>query len=390
MLVDRLVRSGRFRTVLHFDKPMSAEALVHALVASRGRSDQRRRVALQTVARVLHLRDRKTVKYRTCIVAGRWTAKLGLRRPDAHVQYVETTMRRYGFGARPTVVLAYPTNDDLPSLIDVIAPDLVVADVVDDARTWHAATSQHYRQWNAEGSPEYDRIDLNYEEVLARSDVVLANCAPVAESMREFAPTVHVVPNACDLSPLPLRVRGRHPRELRGLQGPIVGYVGNLSSRIDIDLVEAVARARPGWQYVFVGSAHIDRDILRLDALANVHFLGVKSYARTRALVRHFDVGIVPHLANEMTRAMNPLKAYVYCAEGVPVVSTPIDNLGELRELVAVADGPDQFVSAIEDALRAGRRAPDGDRLRPYSWEARVEQIMRLVDSAFTASTASD
>jgi glycosyltransferase involved in cell wall biosynthesis len=200
--------------------------------------------------------------------------------------------------------------------------------------------------------------------------------------MRAFAPEVHVVPNACDLEGAATPVSTDRPRELRGLPGPIVGYVGNLSSRIDIDLVEAIARLRPQWQFVFIGSAHIDRDILRLDALPNVHFLGVKPYERTRELVRHFDVGIIPHLDNEMTRSMNPLKAYVYCAGGVPVVSTAIDNLDAIADLVTVAHTRDEFVDAIEQALRAGRRPPDLDALAPHAWPARVDDVMRLIDAA--------
>ena len=38
-------------------------------------------------------------------------------------------------------------------------------------------------------------------------------------------------------------------------------------------------------------------------------------------VVAHFDVALIPHVDNEMTRAMNPLKAFVYCAAGTPVVS---------------------------------------------------------------------
>ena len=60
------------------------------------------------------------------------------------------------------------------------------------------------------------------------------------------------------------------PAELRALSGPVIGYVGNLSDRIDLDLLDDLVRARPDWQFVFVGSAHLDRTILRLDRHDNV------------------------------------------------------------------------------------------------------------------------
>ena len=116
---------------------------------------------------------------------------------------------------------------------------------------------------------------------------------------------------------------------------------------------------------MFVGSAHLDRSILRLESEPNVHFVGVKPYEETLRFIEHFDVALIPHLDNEMTRSMNPLKAFVYCAAGVPVVSTPIANLDELADLITVAEGPIEFAAAIEDALRAGRRPPDAETLAP-------------------------
>ena len=209
---------------------------------------------------------------------------------------------------------------------------------------------------------------------------MLANCAPVAERMSEFADDVHVVPNGWEASngtgP------GARPAELRSLTGPVIGYVGNMSDRIDIDLLDDLARARPTWQFVFIGSAHLDQTILRLDRHANVHFVGVKPYEEAKRFIRHFDVALIPHLDNDMTRSMNPLKAFVYCAEGIPVVSTPIANMDELGDLITVAKGVDGFLDAIEDALATGRREPDLEVLAPHSWERRVEQVLALVDEA--------
>jgi hypothetical protein len=109
-----------------------------------------------------------------------------------------------------------------------------------------------------------------------------------------------------------------------------------------------------------------------------------------QAYLAHFDVALVPHVDNEMTRSMNPLKAYVYAAAGLPIVSTPVANLGELEGFVTVAAGPDAFVAAIERALREGGHRPDVDALRPHSWSARVAQVMSLVDAALAAPAPGD
>src|SRR4029077_12264333 len=99
--------------------------------------------------------------------------------------------------------------------------------------------------------------------------------------------------------------------------------------------------------------------ILQLESEPNTHFVGVKPYEETLRFVEHFDVALIPHVDNEMTRSMNPLKAFVYCAAGVPVVSTPVANLGELAGLVTIARDANAFAAAIEASLRSGRCTRD-------------------------------
>jgi glycosyltransferase involved in cell wall biosynthesis len=280
---------------------------------------------------------------------------------------VRSVLRREGIGQQPLMVWVYPTSSFFPDVCDVLDPDIVVADIVDDNRAWYTP-----------GTPAYDRLSENYADVLARSDVVLANCESVAASMRTFAPRVEVLPNACELpdgAPL-----GARPPELRGLQGPVIGYAGNLSDRIDIDLLEQLVRARRDWSFVFIGSTHLDRTALQLEREPNVRFIGTMPYGEAQAVIRHFDVALIPHRDNDMTRSMNPLKAYVYASLGVPIVSTPVANLEELQDFITVAEGPDESVAAIEAALRSGRRVPEREALAPHSWQVRVERVLDLVD----------
>ncbi len=374
MVLEYLRRSGRVGTIVHFDNPITPEQLARTWRAGSGATaDQGQLVVRQTLRRIARQRRSGAVNHHTFVYGGSRSRRLGLPRRGDYVDHVQAVLRRHGIGKRPFAVWAYPTNTDLPLLIDALDPDLVVADVVDDNRTWFLP-----------GTPEHDRADLNYEQVLHRSDLVIANCDPVAESMRRFVADVHVVPNGLvlpDGSP-----RGRRPEPIRDLAGPIIGYVGNLSSRIDIDLLDHLARARPAWQFAFIGSAHLDSSILRLRALPNVHFLGVKPHDEANRYLEHFDVALIPHLDNEMTRAMNPLKAFVYCAAGVPVVSTPVANLGDLEGLISVAHGVDGFLTAIEDHLRDGRRSPDLDLLRRHSWDERIRGVLDLVDASLASA----
>ena len=368
MFLKYLERSGRFGRIVHFDQPMSVEGLASLAKRSLRSSDQNRLVVAQTVRRAGRRADSTTVRRRTFLyAAGRASKALRLPTRNGYPRWVRSVLDEEGFGDRPLLCWVYPTNPFLPEVLDLLQPDVVVADVVDDNRTWYDP-----------GTDMHERLERNYAAILGRSDVVLANCEPVAESMRELGSDVAVVPNACELPDG--RPLGARPASLHGISGPIIGYAGNLSDRIDIGLLRDLARRRRDWTFVLLGSAHRDQSALDLAAEPNVRFLGTMQYEAAQDVIRHFDVALIPHLDNEMTRSMNPLKAFVYCSLGVPIVSTAVANLDELAEYLTIAEGTEGFVTAIEGALTSGRRHPDPDALRPHSWEVRVEQVLDLVD----------
>lgn len=369
MFLEELRRSPRVGRIVHFDGPTSAEAVARSYLDSlRNKADQRRLVATETMARVLHRRDEPGVVRHTFLHGGRFTSRMGRPPRWRYPEHARSILAAEGFGDRPVILWAYPANDDLPRLIDAIRPEVVVADLVDDNRTWYEAGDEHVA-----------RIEANYRDVLARADVAIANCEPVADALAGFLDEpIHVVPNGLEL--IPPGSGEPPPPFMKAMSGPVVGYVGNLSSRLDLDLIERLARARPEWNFVFVGSAHLDRSILDLDRLGNVHFPGVLPYRKVRGFLAHVDVAIIPHLDNEMTRSMNPLKAFVYASAGVPSVSTPVANLVDLGDLMTVAEGADAFIEAIEAHLARPRPSVDLDRLREHSWQQRVEAVFELID----------
>ena len=174
MFLKYLERSGRFAKIVHFDHPMSAEGLLRTAQRGIGSADQNRLVAQQTLRRMIRREDRGALRSRTFLFAGgRASRAMKLPPRSQYPSYVRSVLEREGIGKeRPVVFWVYPTNSFFPNLVDRLAPDIVVADVVDDNRTWYAP-----------GTPMYDKLQKNYAQVLARSDVVFANCDPVAQSM---------------------------------------------------------------------------------------------------------------------------------------------------------------------------------------------------------------
>jgi len=373
LLVAEVARSDSVAHTIQFDAPISASRLIQlSRPDPDGERTHNRMVHEATMRRVRGEAHDEHISRYTFVyddrpdASGRWT------RPDEFGDFVAEVLDRHRVGERDVAFWVYPTLADAPDLIDRFRPAVVVADVVDDNRTWFAA-----------GSEQHMRLTANYAATFARSDVIIANCGGVRDAMCEFDVDIEIIANACEPVRPASRRRPKPPHELAAVTGPIIGYVGNLSSRIDVALIAHLAEARPDCHVVLIGSTHAGHDVLELTRFPNVAILGPRRLDEAKRYIAAFDVAIIPHLDNDMTRAMQPLKAFVYCSMGVPVVSTSVANIDGLSELIVIAETHDEFVEAVAAALRRGRRRSSA-RLRQIvdenSWPVRARQVLQLIE----------
>ena len=381
MLVKHLAMEPRIHRIFHFDAPINffRSGGIAARTGGMSRNSHARIVLLNTLRR-RYFRGRWTKIRRdtfTFLVDSRAPGfvKRFLPSEDGYLAYLDGVFRRHDVGERRVVFWVCPNDFHFPSIEKHFRPDLVVADVIDDQRKWDIT----YKYKN--------RLHRNYREILSRSDLVFANCQPVLRSMEKFASNIHLLPNAAEILEHEAD-SWKKPQELVGMNGPVIGYVGNLDvARIDIDLLAAVATARPDWNLVFIGSMHRGREIIRLNGFRNVHFLGVRVYDKAIQYIKYFDVAIIPHLDNDLTRNMNPLKLYVYFSLHVPVVTTSIANLTGFAELTRIARTPEEFVEQIEHCLDRNPVKENRERLRELvkvnSWGERARRALELIEGEF-------
>lgn len=188
--------------------------------------------------------------------------------------------------------------------------------------------------------------------------------------------------NACD--PGHFRPEGPVSERLASIAGPRLGYVGSLDERaFDAPLVTAVALQRPDWSFVLVGPsvASVERSLRQLP---NVHLLGRLDYDELPAVMRGFDVCLIPYRLGGLIDYVHPKKFYEYLATGKPVVTTPIAGLRGLEAPHRRAASADEFVSAIQAALaETGTPARTAHRRSfglAHSWDARGEELTELLE----------
>jgi UDP-galactopyranose mutase len=228
----------------------------------------------------------------------------------------------------------------------------------------------------------------NEAELLQRADVVFTGGQSLYEAKKDRHPNVHAFPSSVEMAHFgKARAALEEPADQANIPHPRMGFFGVVDERMDIALLEAVAKARPQWQLVILGPV-VKIDPASLPRLPNLHYLGGKPYAELPRYLASWDVALMPFARNESTRFISPTKTPEYLAAGKPVVSTSIRDVvrpyGE-QGLVQIADEPEDFVRACEAALAQDRTGwlPRVDaHLSNMSWDSTWAHMKLLLDMA--------
>ena len=208
------------------------------------------------------------------------------------------------------------------------------------------------------------------QELFKKADLVFTGGQSLYESKKKQHPQVFSFPSSIDKAHFgQARQQLAQPEDQKNIAEPRMGFFGVIDERMDIDLLAAIADARPEWQLVMVGPV-VKIEPADLPQRPNIHYLGGKSYKELPAYLSGWSVALLPFAINESTRFISPTKTPEYLSAGKPVVSTPIQDVvrpyGE-KGLVEIAGSPEKFVEAIEKAL---------ERQNDQEWKTEVEAFL--------------
>src|SRR5690606_17896567 len=101
----------------------------------------------------------------------------------------------------------------------------------------------------------------------------------------------------------PSSVDREHFAQARGIEPderPTLGFYGVIDERMNLDLVVALADARPEWMIDMVGPVvKISED--DLPRRANIRYLGSRAYADLPAELGRWQVALMPFAINDST-----------------------------------------------------------------------------------------
>ncbi|WIB26930.1 hypothetical protein [Curtobacterium sp. MCSS17_015] len=296
-------------------------------------------------------------------------------RSVAHTIPLSSDRRRWWPRATPSYPRIPSSASSTPAIVwnpfTALAPEprnpfhsgrVVLLDLLDDW-TRHFAFATISRE-----------VERAYRAAFARADHVTANGEGTAALARRFGrDDVVLIPNGCDpdaFDPEPLAAGAT-----------VVGYVGKLGRRLDVDGVLATAAALPEVDFRFAGPILDPSWVAPLREMRNIALIGDVRYDRLAGLLQTFDVGWVPHRVGGGEVGGDVIKTYEYRAAGLPVLSTPIDGAGDRG-----VDGVHTASISAHAAIIGGWITDEG-RVRRHpaqlpatvTWRNKTEILVRLL-----------
>ena len=167
--------------------------------------------------------------------------------------------------------------------------------------------------------------------------------------------------------------------------GRTVGYYGAITDCTDVELIAYAARCLPENRFILVG-ANDGADLSCLERLPNVSLTDEVPYARLPEYLHAFDVCLLPYRVCEHTVAADPVKLWEYLGAGKPVVAVRLPEIERLKDLITMAEGPDEFVQGIRSSLnetdpqlKARRKAFAAGN----SWSRRCDEMQQAIAPFF-------
>ncbi|HEY9761500.1 MAG TPA: glycosyltransferase family 1 protein [Trichocoleus sp.] len=228
------------------------------------------------------------------------------------------------------------------------------------------------------------------KQLFKRADLVFTGGHSLYEAKQHQHASVHAFPSSIEVAHFSqARDLTSDPADQADIPHPRLGFYGVIDERMDLELLDGIAQARPDWQLVIIGPV-VKISPEDLPSHPNIHYLGGKSYQELPHYLAGWDVAILPFALNESTRFISPTKTPEYLAAGKPVVSTSIRDVvrpyGQ-QNLVHIADTVEDFVAAAEKAMQQAHQDAEWRQkvdafLANTSWDKTWSQMHGLIKGA--------
>ncbi|WP_297087541.1 glycosyltransferase [uncultured Draconibacterium sp.] len=163
----------------------------------------------------------------------------------------------------------------------------------------------------------------------------------------------------------------------------IIGYIGSLDHRFDIDTMEYAIKQLSEVNFEFTGDLRNKLIKDRLDGYPNVKFSPPIAPHEVPALLASYDLGVIPYIVNEVNKNIYPLKINEYLAVGVSVVLTSFAKLPEFEQIVRFATDKEEFTRQLNEELSNDSKEKIAERKAfssKNSWNNKADEFSEVLE----------
>lgn len=213
--------------------------------------------------------------------------------------------------------------------------------------------------------------------MLRKADLTIVSSKGLYEKKKKLAKRIALVKNGVDFE---LFSQGFKEEKAEKY---VIGYIGSIDNRLDLDILRFCMDAHPEWEFEFVGRVNHGETEEFLKSMPNARLRGSHSTDKLPGYLEKYSAGIIPFVKNEFTKGIYPLKINEYLAAGLPVVLTKFGLLDEFEPIASICISKESFLEALEKEIKRDTPTKRKKRrafARENAWKARAEDLSSEIE----------
>ncbi|WP_186766213.1 glycosyltransferase [Phaeobacter marinintestinus] len=267
-----------------------------------------------------------------------------------------------------TKIVLFPIVPSLEKIYGILSAYRCVVDVVDNQFSWASGKSRlkmggqyHALLKMAKG------IVLNSPETLAflkaGSFLSPAHCEE---------PFSTIIPNWYSNDQIDFNGSSKAP-------GCHLVYSGNMNDRIDWKVLAEVADLDPDVTLHLAGTAtRVGSKLSDLTERENVVYWGPLLEHQVTELLLNARAGLMPHVRDDVSSFMNPIKIQMYRAHGLPVIASDVPGIDP--DEVVLCKTPTAFLDSVSQVIASSKDDTDSEALRDAAFKTARERADQYID----------
>jgi len=254
-----------------------------------------------------------------------------------------------------------------------------VVDLCDDLPYYHKLANNEL---------EFKKSLNLLKHAIRHANINIVSATKIKDKYQKYAQNeIIVIPNGHDLDMNKLSNPKPAPPDIVKISKPRIGFIGTLFQFIDEELLYQIIKARPKYNYIFIGNIEDNFPIQRFNNFKNVFILGKKPKEQIHNYINSFDITINPFKIHEVNDSVNPVKVFEYLANKKQVVSTYMYSLmqEEISKYIHFAKNQDEFIKLLDSLVKNSHFVNDipSQLIYNYSWDGLFAKMIKEINRVY-------